>query len=144
MPVESNSVAWSCDCFAHRFGNAGDRPERVRLCGSDMTDAEWAIVRDALPVPSWLEGRGGQPEGYCHQQMLDAVRCLVDNGIKWRAMPADFPAWDRVYAFARRWRAGGPVGGSPSARNDKSPRDSFEFPWGFELCPRGDLNPHAR
>ncbi|MFI9163623.1 IS5 family transposase [Kitasatospora aureofaciens] len=72
-----------------------------------MTDTEWAIVRDALPVPSWLEGRGGQPEGYCHRQMLDAVRYLVDNGIKWRAMPADFPAWDRVYAFVRRWRARG-------------------------------------
>ncbi|MFJ4554461.1 transposase, partial [Streptomyces sp. NPDC088817] len=27
-----------------------------------------------------------------------------DNGIKWRAMPADFPPWDRVYAFFRRWR----------------------------------------
>ena len=35
---------------------------------------------------------------------MDAVRCLVDNGIKWRAMPADFPVWDRGYAFARRWR----------------------------------------
>ncbi|WP_330342360.1 IS5 family transposase [Streptomyces sp. NBC_00557] len=29
---------------------------------------------------------------------------LVDNGIKWRAMPADFPPWERVYAFFRRWR----------------------------------------
>ncbi|MFI9749726.1 IS5 family transposase [Streptomyces collinus] len=36
--------------------------------------------------------------------MLDAIRYLVDNGIKWRAMPADFPPWDRVYAFFRRWR----------------------------------------
>ncbi|MFI9255791.1 transposase [Streptomyces sp. NPDC053069] len=69
-----------------------------------MTDTEWAVMRDAMPVPLWLEGRGGQPEGYCHRQMLDAVRYLVDNGIKWRAMPADFPAWDRVYAFQRRWR----------------------------------------
>ncbi|MFG2845148.1 recombinase family protein [Kitasatospora sp. NPDC048296] len=41
-------------------------------------------------------------------------------------------------------RPGTPALASPSARNDKSPRDSFEFPWGFELCPRGDLNPHAR
>jgi transposase len=31
--------------------------------------------------------------------MLDAGRYLVDNGIKWRAMPGDFPPWDRVYAF---------------------------------------------
>jgi transposase len=36
--------------------------------------------------------------------MLDAIRYLVDNGIKWRAMPLDFPPWDRVYAFFRRWR----------------------------------------
>ncbi|WP_233518572.1 IS5 family transposase [Streptomyces corynorhini] len=69
-----------------------------------MTASEWAVVRDAMPVPAWLEGRGGRPEGYCHRQMIDAVRYLVDNGIKWRSMPGDFPAWDRVYAFARRWR----------------------------------------
>ncbi|MDH6709066.1 transposase [Kitasatospora sp. MAA19] len=36
--------------------------------------------------------------------MLDAIRYLVDNGIKWSAMPADFPQGDRVYAFLRRWR----------------------------------------
>ncbi|MFJ9712108.1 transposase [Streptomyces sp. NPDC101234] len=47
-----------------------------------MSDAEWALVRDLLPVPGWLAGRGGRPEGYCHRQMIDAVRYLVDNGIK--------------------------------------------------------------
>ncbi|PJE96418.1 transposase [Streptomyces carminius] len=91
MVGESNSVARSCDCLAHRFGNAADRPHRRPTYPSDMTDAEWAVVRDLLPVPGWLEGRGGQPEGYCHRQMIDAIRYLVDNGIKWRAMPADFP-----------------------------------------------------
>ncbi|MFD8708807.1 IS5 family transposase [Kitasatospora sp. NPDC059648] len=75
-----------------------------------MSDMEWAVVRDAMPVPGWLEGRGGQPEGYCHRQMVDAVRYLVAGGITWRAMPADFPAWDRVYAFFRRWRDKGLVG----------------------------------
>ncbi|MEV5144102.1 IS5 family transposase [Streptomyces sp. NPDC052727] len=69
-----------------------------------MSDAEWAVVRDLLPVPGWLAGRGGRPEGYCHRQMIDAVRYLVDNGIKWRAMPSDFPPWPRVYAFFARWR----------------------------------------
>ncbi|MGW1729382.1 transposase [Streptomyces sp. NPDC002306] len=69
-----------------------------------MSDAEWAVVREAMPVPGWLEGRGGQPERYCHRQMIDAVRYLVAVGITWRAMPADFPAWDRVYAFFRHWR----------------------------------------
>ncbi|WSY72070.1 transposase [Streptomyces sp. NBC_00885] len=39
-----------------------------------MSDAEWAVVRPLLRVRAWLEGRGGQPEGYCHRQMLDAIR----------------------------------------------------------------------
>ncbi|WP_345516823.1 transposase [Streptomyces yanii] len=74
-----------------------------------MTDAEWQRIRPLLPVPAWMEGRGGRPEGYCHRQMLDAVFYVVDNGIKWRSMPVDFPAWDRAYAFFRRWRETGLV-----------------------------------
>lgn len=65
-----------CDCLAHRFGNAGDRPYRRPKYPSDMSDAEWTVVREAMPVPGWLEGRGGQPESYCHRQMVDAVRHL--------------------------------------------------------------------
>ncbi|MFD7733642.1 IS5 family transposase [Kitasatospora phosalacinea] len=74
-----------------------------------MSDAEWAVVRPLLPVPGWLRGRGGQPEAYCHRAILDAIRYLVDNGTKWRAIPVDFPPWDRVYAFFRRWRDHGLV-----------------------------------
>ncbi|MEU7429149.1 transposase [Streptomyces sp. NPDC040750] len=72
-----------------------------------MTDAEWAAIRPLVPVPAWLQGWGGQPEGYCHRQMLDAIPYLVAGGISWRAMPADFPDWSRVYAFFRRWREHG-------------------------------------
>ncbi|MGW4750248.1 IS5 family transposase [Streptomyces sp. NPDC004290] len=86
------------------YGNAADRPERKRRYPTDMTDAQWAAIRPLLPVPGWMRGRGGRPEGYCHRALLDAVGYLVDNGIKWRAMPADYPPWDRVYAFFRRWR----------------------------------------
>ncbi|WP_275884119.1 hypothetical protein [Streptomyces sp. FXJ1.172] len=43
-----------------------------------MTDAEWAATRPLLPVPAWLRGRGGQPEGYGHRAMLD--QCHVVKG----------------------------------------------------------------
>ncbi|MGW4101880.1 transposase [Streptomyces sp. NPDC004976] len=109
MWVESTSTTLACDCLAHRFGNAGDHPVRERRYPTDMSEAEWAVVRPLLPVPGWLRGRGGQPEAYCHRGILDAIRYLVDNAIKWRAMPADFPPWDRVYAFFRRWRDHGMV-----------------------------------
>lgn len=108
-PAESNSPSPSCDCLAHRFGNAADGPDRVRCYGSDMTDAEWQVVRPLLPVPAWFQGRGGavEPESYCHRVMLDAVRYVVDNGVKWASLPADFPPYRRVHAFARRWQATG-------------------------------------
>ncbi|MCX4909599.1 IS5 family transposase [Streptomyces sp. NBC_00878] len=106
---QSSSVTWECDCLAHRFGNAADNGLRQPRYPTDMTDAEWAAVRPLLPVPGWMRGRGGRPEAYCHRAALDAIRYLVDNGIKWRAMPADFPPWDRVYAFFRRWRDHGLV-----------------------------------
>ncbi|MFE9427906.1 IS5 family transposase [Kitasatospora sp. NPDC006697] len=94
----------SCDCLAHRLGNAADQPGRTRRYGSDLTDAEWAIVRPLLPVPAWLNGRGGRPEGYCHRQLIDAVRYLVAEGVRWASLPADFPKWRAVYRFFRRWR----------------------------------------
>ncbi|MGW5258301.1 IS5 family transposase [Streptomyces sp. NPDC004012] len=102
--MSSNSASLKRDCLAHRLGNVGDRPYRRPRYPSDMSDVEWAIVRDVMPVPGWLEGRGGQLESYCHRQVVDAVRYLVAGGITWRTMPADFPAWDRVHAFFRRWR----------------------------------------
>ncbi|MFQ6147781.1 transposase [Streptomyces seoulensis] len=74
-----------------------------------MGDAEWVAVRDLLPVPGRLAGRGGRPEGYCHRRMIDAIRYLVDNGIKWRALPSDFPPWSRVCAFFARWQDAGLV-----------------------------------
>ncbi|WP_237281727.1 transposase [Streptomyces griseochromogenes] len=55
-------------------------------------------------MPGWIRGRRGRREVHCHRAILDTIRYLVDNGVKWRAMPADFPPWDRVYAFFRRWR----------------------------------------
>ncbi|MYX22122.1 MULTISPECIES: transposase [unclassified Streptomyces] len=69
-----------------------------------MMNAEWSVVRPLLPVPGWLWGRGGQPEAYCPGRCW--TRCVIslDNGIKWRAIPAGFPPRDRVYALFRRWR----------------------------------------
>jgi transposase len=39
--------------------------------------------------------------------ILDAVRYVVDNGVKWVNLPRDFPPYRRVHAFTRRWRATG-------------------------------------
>ncbi|WJV51227.1 transposase [Streptomyces flavofungini] len=86
MVAGSSPSTPGCDCLVHRFGNAADRPEHGPRYEADTSDAEWARARDLLPVPAWLAGRGGRPEGYSHRQMIDAVRYLVDNGIKWQVI----------------------------------------------------------
>jgi transposase len=56
---------------------------------TDVTDAQWKQVTRLIPVPAWMAGRGGRPEGYCHREMIDAVLYLDDNGTKWGSLPVD-------------------------------------------------------
>ncbi|MEZ0095215.1 IS5 family transposase [Streptacidiphilus sp. EB129] len=104
----ATSATLACDCYVHQFG-AVPAGRRAPCYPSDMTDAEWAQVRASMPVPAWLEGRGGRPESHCHREMVDAVRYTVDNGGKWRALPVDYPYWRAVYDFFRRWSRHGYV-----------------------------------
>ncbi len=73
-----------------------------------MSEAEWRgwCGRCFRFRPGWRGGRG-RPESYCHRVTLDAVRYVVDNGVKWANLPADFPPYRRVHAFARRWQVTG-------------------------------------
>lgn len=105
--LERNYAASTCDCVAHRFGHANDHPDREPVYPTDLSEAEWREIAPLIPTPAWILGRGGRPEEYCHRQLIDSILYLTDNGIKWRAMPADFPAWDDCYRFFRRWKAQG-------------------------------------
>lgn len=108
VPGTSNTVTLECDCYVHQFGAIAPR-RRESYYETDMSDAEWALVRASMPMPAWMESRGGRPEAHCHRDMVDAARYVVDNGAKWSAVPRDFPWWRAVYDFFRRWRAHGYV-----------------------------------
>lgn len=80
---------------------------RVRRYPSDTTDAQWAVIDPLLPDPAWLAGKGGRREIHCRRAIVDAIFYLVDNGTKWRALPADFPPWSTVYNYFAAWEAAG-------------------------------------
>jgi transposase len=67
------------------------RSIRSRRYPLDTTDDQWAELDPLLPDPAWLTGNGGRPETHCRRQIVDAIFYLVDNGITWHALPADFP-----------------------------------------------------
>ncbi|MEU6104476.1 transposase [Streptomyces flaveolus] len=41
--------------------------------------------------------------------IVDAIRFIVGNGAKWRALPTDFPPWQTVYGCFWRWNRAGIV-----------------------------------
>ena len=65
------------------------------------------MLEPLLPVMLCLTVLGGRPELHFRRTMVNAVFYLVDNGIKWRAMPADFPPWRTVWGLLARWRRDG-------------------------------------
>jgi transposase len=65
------------------------------------------VIDPLLPAPAWLAGKGGRREVHCRRSIVDAIFYLVDNGIKWRAMPVDFPPWSTVYNYFAVWEAAG-------------------------------------
>jgi transposase len=83
--------------------------DRVPRYPSDVTDAEWALLRpEAQAVMAELRrGPGGRPMEHDLRAVLDAIRYVTRYGIEWRALPVDFPPWEAVYAFVERWSARG-------------------------------------
>jgi transposase len=81
-----------CGCFT-----------RKRHYPSDLTDEQWAVIAPLLPQPLWQTRTGGRPEKHSRRAVVDAILYLTDNGIKWRAMPADFPPWRAVYGIFAAW-----------------------------------------
>jgi transposase len=74
---------------------------------TDLTDRQWAVLEPALPVMLCDTELGGRPERHRRRTMIDAMFYVVDNGIKWRALSADFPPWQTVYGMHARWRKDG-------------------------------------
>jgi putative transposase len=66
---------------------------------SDLSDAEWEIIKPLLPEASKL----GSPRTVDLREILNAIFYRVDNGCKWRAMPHDFPPHQTVYDYFSRW-----------------------------------------
>lgn len=66
---------------------------------SDLTDKEWQTIEPLLPVPKSV----GKDREVDLREVLNAIFYRADNGIKWRALPRDFPAWQTVYGYYRLW-----------------------------------------
>ncbi len=76
---------------------------RIHDYPSDLTDAEWVQIEPELPAPS----KDGRHEAHPRREIVNAILYMARNSCSWRALPSDFPPWETVYGFFRRWRKDG-------------------------------------
>ena len=70
---------------------------------SDPPDAGWAVPGPLVPAPL----AGGRPAAHARREIVDAILYVLRGGIAWRALPHDYPPWQTVYDYFRRWRLDG-------------------------------------
>ncbi len=69
------------------------------LYDSDLTDKEWHLIEPLLPAKKPV----GKDREVSLRDVLNAIFYRADNGVKWRNLPRDFPAWQTVYGYFRLW-----------------------------------------
>jgi len=65
---------------------------------SDLTDAQWELLADLFP-----EAKTGRPREVSIPDVVDAIFYVNRTGVQWRYLPHDYPRWDVVYSYFRKW-----------------------------------------
>jgi putative transposase len=65
---------------------------------SDLSDSQWELLAD-LFAPA----ETGRPREVEIRDVVNAIFYLNRTGVQWRYLPHDFPRWDVVYSYFRKW-----------------------------------------
>lgn len=80
-------------------GRMAEFEKRARRYPTDLTDEEWVLIEPFLsPAPD-----RGRKATTSLRDVLDALRYLARSGGGWRMLPNDFPPWQTVYWWFRRF-----------------------------------------
>ena len=66
---------------------------------SDLTDAEWALVRRMIPPAK----RGGRPRDVDVREVLNAIFYVLSTGCQWLALPKDLPPKSTAHHYFMLW-----------------------------------------
>ena len=71
-------------------------------CPTDLKCTEWQVLEPLLPT-----SKGGRPRKWSLCQIVNAIFYVTRSGCAWRMLPKDFPPWQTVYGYFRRWTLSG-------------------------------------
>jgi transposase len=80
------------------------RYDRSRLrYPSDLTDAEWDLIRPLIPPCK----RGGRKRTVDLREVVNGLMYVLSTGCQWRAVPKDLPARSTLHDYLGLWRWNG-------------------------------------
>jgi putative transposase len=65
---------------------------------SDLIDDQWELLAAFLD-----EAERGRPREVNIREVVNAIFYVNRTGVQWRYLPHDFPRWDLVYYYFRKW-----------------------------------------
>lgn len=73
---------------------------------TDLSDSEWLLL-EALLLALLPQSKRGKKRVVELRAIVNAIFYVLRSGCAWRMLPHDFPAWQTVYGYFRRWRQSG-------------------------------------
>ena len=73
--------------------------KKTKRYPTDLTDEEWSQIAPLLPCAP----KRGRRRSVDLREILNAIRYMARSGGGWRMLPKDFPPWQTVYWWFRRF-----------------------------------------
>jgi len=70
---------------------------------TDVTTAQWKRIEPWIPKAAST----GRPPKYPKREIVNAIFYVTRNGCTWRSLPHDFPPYDIVFHWFRKWQRDG-------------------------------------
>ena len=71
----------------------------------DLSEAEWRVLKDLLPIEPSMRGRGRRPTE--NRSVLNGILWRLRCGAPWRDVPEKYGKWNTIYRRFRRWSEAG-------------------------------------
>jgi transposase len=75
------------------------------LSRGDLSEAEWRVLRDLLPIDGANRGAGRPPEE--NRSIINGILWRLRCGTPWRDVPPKYGNWNTIYRRFRRWSEAG-------------------------------------
>ena len=76
---------------------------RRKAYPSDLSDAEWEILKPLLPPPKGF----GHPLVVDFREILNGIFYVQRTGCQWEMIPHDLPPYSTVYNYFQKWQRKG-------------------------------------